>query len=181
LKNPTKHDLRTTYQQRRAGIDMQAWDHHVASALKGWATWRSAAVIGGYVALGDEPSLPQHPGLVVPRASGRGFVYAQPHGAMHAGVWGVPEPGADAPMVPWDEIDLVIVPGLAFDLSGRRLGRGGGVYDRALAQLPPGTARVGVAHPDLIADILPSEPHDVAMTHLIIGHKVVATRPPHEL
>lgn len=174
---PSKEDLRAKYKRRRAAIDMPAWITHVASALQGWEAWRSARVVGGYVALGDEPSLPPHPGLVVPRTSGSGFVYARPHEGMDTGTWGVREPSADAPTVPWDHVDLVIVPGLAFDLSGRRLGRGGGVYDRALTQLKEGAARVGVAHPELMDGSLPSEPHDIAMTHLIIGHEVVPTRP----
>lgn len=50
--------------------------------------------------------------------------------------WGIPEPPADAPAAPLELLadSLWLVPGTAFDLHGRRLGRGGGIYDRILAQ-----------------------------------------------
>lgn len=65
------------------------------------------------------------------------------------------------------EVDLVLVPGLAFDLNGTRLGRGKGHYDRLLAGLRPDAIRVGTCHAWQIAEApiapLPREPHDVPM------------------
>ncbi len=172
----SKLELRQKYRKRRAAIDMQVWADDLAAALLAWDAWREATWVGGYVPLGDEPPLPDHSGLAVPRAQGGGFVYALPHDGMVAGAWRVPQPDESARTLRWDELDLVLVPGLAFDRRGGRLGRGGGVYDRALAQLPARVHRVGVAHPNLIDETLPTEPHDVAMTHLIIGHEVVSVR-----
>jgi 5-formyltetrahydrofolate cyclo-ligase len=60
-------------------------------------------------------------------------------------------------------IDLVIVPGLAFDTSGNRLGRGGGFYDRFLARLRPGTARIGVCFDLQIIDRIPHVEQDMAV------------------
>lgn len=56
-----------------------------------------------------------------------------------------------------EEIDLVIVPGLAFDREHNRLGRGGGFYDRFLKQIPSTTSRVGVAFDFQILKSLPTE------------------------
>jgi 5-formyltetrahydrofolate cyclo-ligase len=56
--------------------------------------------------------------------------------------------------------DLVIVPALAVDRSGMRLGRGGGSYDRALVRVPAGTPIVAVLYTDEFVDALPSERHD---------------------
>lgn len=57
-------------------------------------------------------------------------------------------------------LDLVLVPGLAFDRSGRRLGWGGGYYDRFLRRLGEGPLRVGVTPAALLVPELPGEAHD---------------------
>ncbi len=64
-------------------------------------------------------------------------------------------------------LHAVIVPGLAFDRAGNRLGRGKGVYDRFLSTLPPTTLRIGLVPSALVADRLPTEPHDVPM-HAVV-------------
>ncbi len=70
----------------------------------------------------------------------------------------------DGPAVDPAAIDLVLVPGLAFDAAGRRLGRGGGFYDRFLPGLRPDAARVGVAFDAQILPEVPADDHDVRMT-----------------
>jgi 5-formyltetrahydrofolate cyclo-ligase len=56
--------------------------------------------------------------------------------------------------------DAVIVPAVAVDRSGVRLGRGGGYYDRALVHARPGALLVAVVHDDELLDELPADPHD---------------------
>ncbi|GAB3946473.1 5-formyltetrahydrofolate cyclo-ligase [Micromonospora vulcania] len=56
--------------------------------------------------------------------------------------------------------ELVVVPALAVDRQGRRLGRGGGSYDRALARVPTATLTVVPLHDDELVEALPVEPHD---------------------
>lgn len=63
--------------------------------------------------------------------------------------------------------DIVLVPALAVDRTGVRLGRGGGFYDRALALCAPGTPLVAVVRDDEVLDSLPAESHDVPMTHAL--------------
>jgi 5-formyltetrahydrofolate cyclo-ligase len=79
--------------------------------------------------------------------------------------FGYRQPVADSPVVPDDQIDIVLVPGLAFDHRGHRLGFGAGYYDRFLARLRPDTLRIGITD-GLIVSELPAERHDIAMTHL---------------
>jgi 5-formyltetrahydrofolate cyclo-ligase len=58
------------------------------------------------------------------------------------------------------DADVILVPALAVDVSGHRLGRGGGSYDRALTRVRPGQTVLGVVHDDEVLDAVPFEPHD---------------------
>jgi 5-formyltetrahydrofolate cyclo-ligase len=60
-------------------------------------------------------------------------------------------------------LDVVVVPGLAFTADGRRLGQGGGHYDRFLPRLRPGCRTVGAAFAEQLVDDLPTEDHDVRL------------------
>ena len=83
--------------------------------------------------------------------------------------YGFDQPVADAPVVSDAEIAVVLVPGLAFDRLGNRLGWGRGYYDRLLARLQerpgPSPVFVGVTADYVVAE-LPVDDHDVTMTHL---------------
>lgn len=81
------------------------------------------------------------------------------------GPMGIREPrGAAVPSDVLASVDLVLLPGLAVDGRGHRLGQGGGFYDRALAGVPAhadgGPLRVVVLFEDEIVDDVPTEPHD---------------------
>ncbi|MDG2020886.1 MAG: 5-formyltetrahydrofolate cyclo-ligase [Phycisphaerales bacterium] len=78
-----------------------------------------------------------------------------------------PRPPAD-PIEP-ATLDLIFVPGVAFTRDGRRLGRGGGYYDRFMADLPPTTWRIGVCHARQIRADLPIGGHDVPVDELLIA------------
>jgi len=72
---------------------------------------------------------------------------------------GIPEPIADGP-VAGDETALVLMPGLAFDLQGRRIGYGGGFYDRFLA-LEPNHPTVALCYDFQVLDHLETEESDI--------------------
>ncbi len=82
------------------------------------------------------------------------------------GAFGIPEPAADAPLVEPDEVDIVIVPGVAFDATCQRIGHGGGYYDRLLPLL--GRAlRVGYAFDGQVLSTVPCDPHDAVLDVLV--------------
>ena len=58
------------------------------------------------------------------------------------------------------DIDLILVPGAAFDHQGCRVGLGGGYYDRLLADLPKSTLRIGLIYDAWLLDRVPTQPHD---------------------
>ncbi|MCW5803916.1 MAG: 5-formyltetrahydrofolate cyclo-ligase [Deltaproteobacteria bacterium] len=82
------------------------------------------------------------------------------------GRFGLCEPAPQAATVELAEIGAVVVPGLAFDHSGARIGWGRGHYDATLAAMPRAW-RVGVAFACQMVDELPNEPHDERM-HVIV-------------
>lgn len=69
--------------------------------------------------------------------------------------------------------DVVLVPGLAVDRSGFRLGRGGGSYDRALARVPVGTFTCVLLHDEELLAAVPVEDHDRAVTAAATDRRVV--------
>lgn len=65
-------------------------------------------------------------------------------------------------------VDFVLVPGVAFDSDGNRLGRGKGYYDRLFAELlPPDVFKVGLCYPFQLVDSVPVEPRDVRMSLVV--------------
>lgn len=82
--------------------------------------------------------------------------------------FGLLEPGPPwLPSTAVAEAHVVLVPALAVDRRGMRLGRGGGFYDRSLPLCRPGVRLVAVVRDAELVDELPSDPHDVRMTHAL--------------
>jgi len=152
------------------------------------ATYLSAFVKPGqtvcaYVPVGSEPGSPELIDALVRQE----VVVLLP--VAHQGVedaplplrWGRYRPGelVDAPFglsepaPPWlpaqsvAKAAVVVVPALAVDRHGVRLGRGAGFYDRTLLLADPGASLVAVVRDDELVDQLPAEPHDVRMTHAL--------------
>ena len=76
-------------------------------------------------------------------------------------------------IVSTDLIGAIIVPGLAFDESGGRLGRGGGFYDRLLETLPTAVPRIGVAFDEQILEKVPVEPWDQGVTTIVTPTRTI--------
>jgi 5-formyltetrahydrofolate cyclo-ligase len=89
------------------------------------------------------------------------------------GYRGIPEPGSDAALVPAASVDVFAVPGVLFGRDGSRLGRGGGHYDRLLAEARPEALRVGVCYSDRVRAELPVEAWDQPVDLIITEQGVV--------
>ena len=84
-----------------------------------------------------------------------------PESDLQMGHFGIREPSRRCAQLACGRLDLILVPGVAFDLLGRRLGRGKGYYDQLLGALQGTTC--GVAFDQQIVDEIPVEPHDVRL------------------
>lgn len=177
----TKAELRRAAAAAREAIDPRhrvAASRAVAERILGSATFGSAGVILVYAAMRGELD----PAGITSTALAAGRCVAFPQvdwsarqlvpvrlrepSALRPGRYGVPELPDDAlEAVPVETIDLVLVPGLAFDRRGCRLGYGGGFYDRLLPRLR--AVRLGLAFAAQIVDRLPAEAHDVRMTAVV--------------
>lgn len=136
------------------------------------AIWEETRTVLFFASLPDEPDigpvfefiLRQGLTVALPRMNTRESAYeaclvSDPARDLVDGHFGIREPGAHCEPFPLNMLDLVLVPGVAFDLRGRRLGRGAGYYDRLLSNVR-GTA-CGIAFDEQISGELPVEPHDI--------------------
>ncbi len=80
---------------------------------------------------------------------------------------GILEPEPSNKKVSLPEIDFILIPGIGFTHDGRRLGRGGGFYDRLLDETSPQTLKIGVAFNLQVLDKMQTEAHDMAVDLLI--------------
>ena len=90
------------------------------------------------------------------------------------GLFGVPQPARTAGrQVPPEKLEFILMPGVAFDRRGRRLGRGRGYFDRFLSQVPASVPRVGLAFGFQVVRAVPFEPHDQPVRMVITDKEVI--------
>lgn len=106
--------------------------------------------------------------LVLPRVEGDDMeFYDYDNGVLRVGRFGILEPSGSTPVAA-AEIDVMIVPGVAFTRDGRRLGRGRGYYDRYLARPDFRATTIGVGFSHQLLRELPTEPHDRTLDRVVI-------------
>ena len=94
------------------------------------------------------------------------------HVEILSGQFGIREPAASCIEIPLKDLDLILVPGIAFDLRGNRLGRGKGFYDRLLENFPG--KKIAIAFDEQIADEIPAGKTDVRMDFILTPTRCVA-------
>jgi len=116
--------------------------------------------------------------MVYPRVVGEllEFVEVCRPDQMTPGAFGIPEPCGSQP-VPFAAIDLLIIPGIAFDFAGHRLGYGKGFYDRVLAGCRPDAELVGFGYDFQVVERLPAEVHDRPLTVLVTETRLLRFAP----
>lgn len=161
----------------------------IRAALRHWPRWVTARSVLAFLPLPSEVDL--RPLLAEGLASGVevSVPESSPDGTfrpcrlrslaaaeLETDAMGIAVPKVREP-VPLERIEVVLVPGVAFDAAGRRLGRGGGFYDRFLKRLPRPAATVGVCFRVQRVDQIPVGPDDMPVEWLAMSGDVVAAQP----
>ena len=171
---PSKTKLRQWVFAKKADLDVKLTSTNIVQHLQSWDTFVSAKHILSYMAFGTEINLAdlhQRPDkcFYITRTHRK----PHPHLSIHKLTeelerhpFGYQQPTIDAPTVAPEHIDLVLVPGLAFDPTGSRLGYGMGYYDRLL-KLMPKAVKLAITAEMFVLSELPQEQFDIKMTHLV--------------
>ena len=140
--------------------------------------WRAATAVLFFAPLPDEPDI--WPLLETALAAGKTVLLPRfdPAGQNYAvcrvqnlaevvktGKFGIREPSEACPIWPLNRLDLSLIPGVAFGLDGRRLGRGKGFYDRLLQSVSG--AKCGSAFDEQVVGEVPCGPHDICLDYIL--------------
>ena len=180
--NGEKARIRREVRERLRGVSRLAWRvaaDAVAGLIGRHPAWTRAGIVGGYVPLSDEldlsdllrQALAEGRRVAVPSFDpGSGlYLYREIRdwaADLRPGRFGIGEPGVECPPVPVTSLDFALVPGIAFDVLGGRLGRGKGFYDRLLIQAVGVTCGVGLDEQFLAR--VPVEAHDIRMNLIAV-------------
>lgn len=173
--HPEKERLRQEFCRLREWLpagNVEAASGAICRHLASWPVLRGARAVMAYLAFRNEPSLEPlfaalpHIQWAVPRIEGRRLVVHpyDPH-RLTRHPFGMLEPAADLPVIDPAFLEIVLVPGVAFDRRGGRLGFGGGFYDRFLPTTP--ALRVGVTYDFSLLDELPCTGADQRMDWVV--------------
>ena len=174
-KKTLRQELRQLSREVLTAPMREAGSRSIVAQLSTHPLWIEARRVALYSALPDEPSLQalfegtSDKELFLPRVLDGETMAFYPFVGSHAleqsGSFGIWEPKLEeAEPVDPQKLDLIIIPALAYDASGYRLGRGKGYYDRYLARTR--ARRLGVSFGLLHPDHLPTDPWDLPMDHV---------------
>ncbi len=187
-----KTALRQSYLRQRKQLNAEqacALSQKAQQRVIALPAFRAARTVGLYAPFGNEVDTE----LLCDFAQGAGAAVAYPritHGTMEfvrfdnecawrPGTFGILEPSIEPQLahscqVTADVFDVIVVPGVAFDFTGNRLGYGKGFYDRFLAQCAPQCVFIGLAYDFQLEHKLPREAHDIALDYVITDVKSFA-------
>ncbi len=183
----TKARLRASCLARRAvltTVKRRQMSATIAKHVCAMPAFRDSQTVMLYMALPQEvqtaailaASLYQGKRITVPVVKPHGLVAVElPAGQLQfqPGPFGILEPAVSTATISPQDINCVIVPGIAFDRRGARLGFGKGYYDRFLCRLPATTHVCGLAFSLQIVQHVPDMPHDVRMQSLVTEQGVL--------
>ncbi len=173
-----KTSLRRTIRElkhRCATEQLDSWSARLAIALESHPWFKQAPHILMFASLPDEPDTfgllrkyaPQKH-LYLPAVVGQEIEVRQyeSEADLCAGAFGISEPAGKV-LTDLSVLDLIVVPGVAFDAEGHRLGRGRGYYDRLLARPGVRARLIGYAFPFQLVETVPHNAHDISVQTVI--------------
>lgn len=158
-------------------------DHNIFSNVHNSSLYRQATVIFIYVSFKSEVDTTQliQTALlegkkvcvpkVISKSDGMKAYYITSFAQLEIGKYKIKEPISNQEAKP-EDIDLAIIPGAAFDKTGRRIGYGGGFYDRYLAGRYK-MVKTALAYEQQVYDKVPADDHDVLMDYIITNNEII--------
>lgn len=173
----TKKEIRKTVRAALAAMsadEKSAEARQVSMLVLRHPAIKSARTVALFASLPDEidtstllQTLSREARIVLPRINGDSMdFYPYAPEAMQRGFMGISEPEGLVPVAP-AEIDVMILPGVAFTPDGGRLGRGKGYYDKYLSRSGFRACTIGICHSVQLLRSLPEEPHDKRLDEVI--------------
>jgi 5-formyltetrahydrofolate cyclo-ligase len=154
--------------RQQASLSICGW-------IESWPVFQRSSVILAYMPIPEEADLtsllerqPQKRWAlprIIPEENHRMVFHPYAAGRLIRHPFGMAEPAPDLPIIPSSEVQLALVPGLAFDRLGRRMGYGGGYFDRFLCDFTG--VSLGVTFQALLLDHLPCGEHDVPVKWIV--------------
>lgn len=177
--NQKKEKIRNKTKERRSAImpqDKTKFDDMIMHHLLDTPEWKNAKKILIYVSLPDEVNTVQlikkclqKKHIIVPKSHRKTQTLTlhliDSFDELKDGEYGILEPEVHSQHCMPEEIDLAIIPGVAFDLTGHRIGYGAGYFDQLNSQLR--CKKIGLAYSIQIVDNIPAEKHDQKVDMLI--------------
>ncbi len=186
----SKHSLRCAklaWRKQLASSSHQLWSLRIQGAFLRLPEFSTASCLALYSPIRNEvltgeifrTARAMGKTLAYPRICGNDLEFAEVTDPvdLHSGAFGIPEPAGGA-LVPIAGLDLLVVPGVAFDLTGHRLGYGKGFYDRVLHDPDRRCLLVGLCFEEQLVNQLPAENHDVRMDLLVTEQRMLRFDPP---
>jgi len=194
---PAASDLKATLRRqlreeacRHTPAERKVASEQICLRLREQESWQLARSILFFAPLVEEPdvwrlvseALNEGKTVALPRYSRSRKDYEagqieNPDRQLQIGYFGIREPDETCPIILWNKLDFVLVPGIGFALDGGRLGRGKGYYDRLLARVSG--MKCGVAFDWQVTAKIPAEPHDIRLDCILTPtrwHPVVPLR-----
>lgn len=178
-----KISLRKEFKQKLKSLAMEQkrfLDHAVFKNLVSMPEFQRASCFYGYMALSWETGtseiieylLEKNIPVALPRVLGDDMEFFQINSMsdLQEGAFHILEPKESCKMVRWPDA-CMLIPGLAFSLSGKRLGKGGGYYDKFLNR-EPGHDTIALAYEFQICGDIPSEEHDRSVDYLVTEENI---------
>ena len=173
-----KHKLREEIRRRRASLptyEVLEKSNRIVTRLKEMDDFINAGVIACYISFDNEvythgliKQFIKSKDILVPVVRGNEIFlsHIMDWKELKSGTYGILEPAGEfIRKRGYDEVELIIVPGIVFDKKGRRIGYGGGYYDRLLSSMD--ALKVALAYEFQIFDEIPEDEHDIRMDVIV--------------
>ena len=179
----SKDDWRKWAKSCRAAVDWEATSAAIVDGLRSWLVPHDYLTVLVFLPMAQEVNLTplledgapiRFVATRTPERAGDLSVH-ELGGPLEVHRFGFLQPHSSAPVVSPDEVDIALLPGLAFDLFGNRLGRGAGYFDRLLRATRRNAKHLGVVPTALVVDRLPTDRHDIPMEYLATEEGVIET------